>query len=111
MVKTTYGAKGWTLPGGAVDTGETIHETLQRECREELNSEIEIKYLSGVYYHKTHNSQAFVFLCTLKGSRQVKLSSEHSEFKYFPTEELKDSHRIKIEDCLKFDRYTFSGKF
>jgi len=31
MLKRTYGNKRWSLPGGAVDPGETIHETLIRE--------------------------------------------------------------------------------
>lgn len=111
MVKTTYGAKGWTFPGGAIDPGETIHETLHRECLEELGQEIEVAYLSGVYYHKQHNSQAFVFRCNLKGKGPIVLSSEHSEFRFFPIEELKDSHRIKAQDCLGFDRSTVSRKF
>jgi 8-oxo-dGTP diphosphatase len=111
MVRTTYGAKGWTFPGGAVDPGETIHETLIRECREELACDIEINYLSGVYYHKLHNSQAFVFRCQIKGNSPIQLSSEHSEYQYIPVADLKDSHRVKAEDCLRFDRAVFSRKF
>ncbi len=111
MVKTTYGAKGWTFPGGAIDPGETIHETLHRECREELGCEISVHYLSGVYYHKLHNSQAFVFRAQLKDSHTIQLSSEHSEYQYIPIAEMKDSHRIKAEDCLRFDRATVSRKF
>jgi len=82
MVRTTYGAKGWTFPGGAIDPGETIHETLTRECREELGCDVEITYLSGVYYHKPHNSQAFVFRCRIKGSDPIRFSAEHSEYQY-----------------------------
>jgi 8-oxo-dGTP pyrophosphatase MutT (NUDIX family) len=111
MLKTTYGAKGWTLPGGAIDPGETIHETLVRECREEMQCEVDLKYLSGVYYHKQHNSQAFVFRCEFKSTAPIRLSEEHSEFKYIPIHDLKDSHRIKIEHCLKYSGYTESAKF
>jgi 8-oxo-dGTP diphosphatase len=56
MVKTTYGAKGWTLPGGAIDPGETIHETLIRECKEELNADVKvsdcIKFAGATFSNK-----------------------------------------------------------
>jgi 8-oxo-dGTP pyrophosphatase MutT (NUDIX family) len=111
FVKTTYGAKTWTLPGGAIDPGETIHETLIRECREELGCEVTVRYLSGVYYHRAHNSQAFVFRCEVPADAKILLSAEHSEFRYIPVSELKDSHRRKIEDCLSYRGETVSAKF
>ncbi len=111
FVRTTYGAKAWTLPGGAVDPGETIHETLLRECREELGRDIKILYLSGVYFHANHNSHAFVFRCDFQDNKEIRLSEEHSEFTYLKASELKDSHRIKIEDCLSYSGNTKSAKF
>lgn len=112
LVKTTYGAKSWTLPGGAMDPGETIHETLLRECREELGCDIEAVYLSGVYFHQAHQSQAFVFRCrfTIPG-QSIVLSAEHSQHRYFPLEELSESHRVKVTDCLRFKGAVFSQKF
>jgi 8-oxo-dGTP pyrophosphatase MutT (NUDIX family) len=32
----------YTLPGGGQEKGETLHETLRRECLEEINIEVEI---------------------------------------------------------------------
>ncbi len=111
FVKTTYGAMGWTLPGGAVDPGETVHETLLRECKEELGRDIEILYLSGVYYHTNHNSHALVFSCKFTDGLPIKLSEEHSEFKFFNVVELKGSHKEKIEDCFKYQGVTMSRKY
>ncbi len=111
FVKTTYGAKSWTLPGGAIDPGETIHETLIRECKEELGRNIKVLYLSGVYFHQQHNSHAFVFRCEFVDNDKIQLSNEHSEFKYLPMEELKDSHRTKIKDCFSYSGSTVSNKF
>jgi hypothetical protein len=35
LLKATYDDQAWGLPGGALDPGETIHEGLRRECRED----------------------------------------------------------------------------
>ncbi|GLX67532.1 NUDIX hydrolase [Paenibacillus glycanilyticus] len=40
QLKRTYGDKGWSFPGGSVEPGETIHQALYRECREELGTEV-----------------------------------------------------------------------
>ena len=111
FVKTTYGGKTWTLPGGAMDPGETIHETLVRECREELGREIKILYLSGVYFHEIHNSHAFVFRCEFADQCAIALSEEHSEYRYFSAPELPEPNRVKIQDCLNYRGNVVSNKF
>jgi len=102
LLKAAYGEFNWGLPGGALDQGETIHEALIRECKEELNCEIQIEYLSGVYYHSAYNSQAFIFRC---------LSDEHSEFAYFDIETLSVVQRQRVEDCLNYSGVAVSAKF
>jgi 8-oxo-dGTP pyrophosphatase MutT (NUDIX family) len=39
----------WTLPGGAIDPGETPAEAARRETREEASVEVELLRLLGVY--------------------------------------------------------------
>lgn len=43
------------FPGGGLDVGETLHDAIQREAREELNAEVEVGALvhadDMVYYH------------------------------------------------------------
>ena len=110
LLKSTYGAMGWELPGGALDLGETIHDCVQRECEEELGQPIRIVHLTGVYYHKVHNSHAFIFRAELS-SESLILSGEHSAFHYFPIRELGDVQRKRVEDCLAFNGEVVSRKF
>lgn len=111
QLKANYGDFHWGLPGGALEPGETIHECVARECREELNQEIAIVCLTGVYYHKAYNSQAFIFRCELSNASGIVLSSEHSEYRYFALDELSNVQRRRVEDCLNYNGVVVSAKF
>ncbi|MBU1082986.1 NUDIX domain-containing protein [Patescibacteria group bacterium] len=101
LLYATYKNGSWGLPGGGVDPGETVEQTLHRECLEELGSKIKILYLSGIYYHKKYNSHVFVFRCELK-SNKIKLSEEHSDYKYVDVLELPKVQKQRVKECLDF---------
>ena len=44
LLRKDYGEHGerFALPGGGQDTGESLHEALQRECEEEIGTRVEI---------------------------------------------------------------------
>ncbi|MBU76973.1 MAG: NUDIX hydrolase [Pseudoalteromonadaceae bacterium] len=111
LLKANYGQKSWGLPGGALDKGETIHQALLRECQEELNSEIDIAYLSGVYYHTAFNSHAFIFRAHLPNDAQIVLSNEHTEYAYFAIDELSAVQKERVLDCLNFTNDVVSKVF
>ncbi|MDM1762736.1 MULTISPECIES: NUDIX domain-containing protein [unclassified Acinetobacter] len=102
LLKATYADCAWGLPGGALDLGETIHAALIRECREEIGCDIQIDYLSGVYFHSVVKSHAFIFKCTLAKDAEIKLSEEHSMYQWFKLDELSAVQKIRIVDCLNF---------
>ncbi|GIU16346.1 MULTISPECIES: NUDIX domain-containing protein [unclassified Shewanella] len=111
LLKANYGDCRWGLPGGALEPNETIHEALLRECQEELGVLVQVKCLTGVYYHQAYDSQAFIFFCELDDSHTICLSEEHSEYHYTPVSRLSKVQRQRIEDCLSYDGVVVSRKF
>ena len=103
QLKATYQEKRWGLPGGSLDVGETIHQALLRGCREEIGIDVKILYLSGVYYHQAYDSHVCIFKCAIPPDSKIILSEEHSDYAYFPLEELNAIQRHRIEDCLNFN--------
>ncbi|MRG85479.1 NUDIX hydrolase [Salinibacillus xinjiangensis] len=102
LLKQVYGDKRWGLPGGAVEKGETVLDTVKRECQEELGVKIDVKYLSGMYYHSDFHAQVCLFRCTIPNDESITLSSEHSEYRWFPFEELGTIQKERIDHALNF---------
>ncbi len=111
QLKATYGNGAWGLPGGALELGETIHDALLRECREELSVDVEVHHLTGVYYHAAYESQAFIFRCTIPDNATIALSAEHSEYRYFELDDLSAVQRQRVEECLQYQGVVSSDKF
>jgi 8-oxo-dGTP diphosphatase len=103
LLEATYGDRAWGLPGGAVAPGETLHQTLLRECEEELGCTVTVEYLSGIYYHSAVDSHAAVFRCSLHSGTEPRLSPEHSGFRWCEVAALSPVQRRRVQDCLDFD--------
>ena len=111
LLKANYADHAWGLPGGGLDLGETIHQALYRECLEELGCEVKVEYLSGVYFHSTVTSHAFIFRCDLAVDAQIQLSAEHSQYAWFDLDQLTPVQKIRVQDCLNFQGTVFSRSF
>ncbi|MCX6825364.1 MAG: class I tRNA ligase family protein [candidate division SR1 bacterium] len=73
----------WTLPGGKVDTGETLEASLTRELNEELGVKIVKSELIGSRkYIGKQNVLAHYFEVTISGTPKIQESNKHNELKY-----------------------------
>jgi 8-oxo-dGTP pyrophosphatase MutT (NUDIX family) len=62
VVKENYGRYRWSLPGGAVEDGETPEQACVREAREETGAEVEVRELVG-RYGLVGGFESYAFVC------------------------------------------------
>ena len=75
----------WDIPGGRLELGEDPYIGLKRETKEETGLDIEILNPLNVHHFTRDDGQKITmitFLCKLFSNRNVKLSEEHTEFKW-----------------------------
>ena len=80
------GAGRWTFPGGFVDLGESVEQAAVREAREELEIDIELGPLVGVYSREGERIVLVVFEARALGTPRE--TAEASEVRAFAPADL-----------------------
>lgn len=90
----------WELAGGGIDYGETPQEGLRREIKEECGLEIEIvkPIAANTYFIKDLQRIEITFLCKAKTPINIKLSSEHTEYKWLKYPQI---IKMEVSDYIK----------
>jgi ADP-ribose pyrophosphatase YjhB (NUDIX family) len=80
------GAGLWTFPGGYVELGESVEDAARRETREEMEIDVELGALVGVYSRESERVVLVVFDAKALGVPRE--TEEASEVRAFAPEDL-----------------------
>jgi 8-oxo-dGTP pyrophosphatase MutT (NUDIX family) len=108
----------WALPGGTMDLGESLAQTVVREVREETGLDVRPRYIIGVYTDPAHvfayddgevrQEYSVCVACELAGGT-LTISDESTELGAFTPEEIDrlsmhERIRARILDYLAGER-------
>lgn len=82
-VKHAYGRQVWHLPGGRMEPGESVHDALKRETREEAGYLVEPMQLIGVYSHPKQDDLVVLLEAAIVGREPWEPNDEISDIGFF----------------------------
>jgi 8-oxo-dGTP diphosphatase len=96
----------WEPPGGVLEIGETIHDGLRREVREETGLDIEPSTLTGIYKNMPRAIIALVFRCKITGG-ELRTNDEVTAFRWASEADVArladEAYAIRVIDALHDD--------
>ena len=107
--------RGWEMPGGQVEEGESLKDAAVRETKEESGIDIEVVKFGGIFQNVDCSICNTLFSAKPIGGK-LTTSSESLEVGFFPIEEaLKmvtyKNFRKRIEQCLDENSQPFCVEF
>lgn len=111
----------WCLPGGGMDSGESVVEACEREVWEETGLRVRVQRLVGVYSHTDHlavysdGNKAHIVALHFEAeiiSGELGLSNETTDFGYFTLEDIEKlemlgRHKERILDTIVNQKEAF----
>lgn len=107
--------RGWEIPGGQVEEGESLKEAAIRETKEESGIDVEITKFCGIYQSVERSICNTLFLARPVGGEPT-TSPESLEVGFFPVEQALEmvtwgNFRQRIEYCLNEESHPFLIEF
>lgn len=94
----------WDFPGGKLELGEDLKESVHREVNEETGLEIKVKDVIGKYPGVSNGRpvEFIIYDAEVVFENEVFIGEEHSEFQWLTIEEIKKLSAMPyMNDCLK----------
>jgi ADP-ribose pyrophosphatase YjhB (NUDIX family) len=89
------GGRVWHFPGGAVEFGEKIEDSLKREIQEELNLSIKVERSIPQVYSAIRpywHGVLISYLCSIDGEEHIELDHESYQYGWFTADEIRKLH-------------------
>ncbi|WP_199624797.1 NUDIX hydrolase [Paenibacillus alkalitolerans] len=107
--------RGWEMPGGQVEEGESLSQAAIRETKEESGIDIEIIKFCGIFQNIGNSICNTLFLAKPIGGELTK-TSESLDAGFFPIQEALNKvewkdFRQRIEYCLRSEMQPFCVEF
>ena len=107
--------RGWEMPGGQVEVGESLSDAAIRETKEESGIDIEIIKFCGIFQNVGNSICNTLFLAKPVGGELIQ-TPESLDSGFFPIEEALEKvtwkdFRKRIEYCLKTETQPFCIEF
>ncbi|WP_234982673.1 NUDIX hydrolase [Ornithinibacillus halophilus] len=108
-------SRGWEMPGGIVEEGESLKDAAIRETKEESGIEVEVLKFCGIFQNVKKSICNTLFLAKPIGGN-LTTSSESLEVGFFPVVKALEMITIenfkqRIEFCLDQSKHPFYVEF
>lgn len=107
--------RGWEMPGGIVEVGESLKAGAIRETKEETGIDVEIVKFCGIFQNVKKSICNTLFLAKPIGGK-LTTSPESLEVRYFPIDQALEmvtvgNFRERIKYCLDESKHPFYIEF